>query len=140
MKTKSLSEYERLERKANALRELVEDLNSGKIALVVEGMRDRDALERVGIRPDIIFTPNGSPQRAAEQVSRKGFAKAAVLTDFDRRGELLVEDFASELNGYNVAPDTELRKRFNAILGLRFFEEAATKAIELDLRLRNIRR
>lgn len=140
MRVKSLSESAKLERRVNALKDLIDDLNSGSAALIVEGKNDKAALVRLGIKPEIIFTPNGSAQRAAEQVSGKGFSKAAVLTDFDRTGELNLERIASELDGFSVAADKELRNKFKAILGLRCFQEAATKAIALDMEYRNSRR
>ena len=112
-------------------RRLIGELVDGDAAVIVEGKRDREALQALGVPRERIFTMNGSPAAVAEKVS-KAADRAFVLTDFDAAGEDILSRIVPALEGCSVKPDAGMRKRLGGILGLRFFEEIARKARELE--------
>jgi 5S rRNA maturation endonuclease (ribonuclease M5) len=97
-----LSPEERLEQLEKVFEELV-DL-SADAPIIVEGIRDADALSRLGIEKNVVTLNRGvSILTFCEQISRKS-KKAIVLTDWDRRGGQLARMLKESLmaNGVEV--------------------------------------
>jgi dTMP kinase len=97
-----LSPEERLEQLEKVFEELV-DL-SADAPIIVEGIRDADALSRLGIEKNVVTLNRGVSIFAfCEQISRQS-KKAIVLTDWDRRGGQLARMLKESLmaNGVEV--------------------------------------
>ncbi|MFA6710586.1 MAG: Toprim subdomain protein [Candidatus Methanomethylophilaceae archaeon] len=88
------------------LAELAEDHT-----ILVEGNRDRKALEFLGKDIDVIEVQReGGPIKAAERVF-EGRRKAVILTDWDDRGDKIAEDLSIHLAALDVEYDTAVRSR-----------------------------
>ncbi len=97
-----LTPEERLEQLEKVLQKL-EDL-SEEMPIIVEGVRDRNALRRLGITKNVLtFNRGVSIFSFCEEISRR-FKKAVVLTDWDRRGGQLARMLKDglEANGVKV--------------------------------------
>lgn len=123
----------KLVRKEKLLRRVLNELAESDAVVLVEGKRDKNALERIGIRNRIMVI-NMSPDEVSERVSRVA-DKAVVLTDFDDAGEELRCRVEEALRSYNVSPNTEVRKRLHYLLGVRNFEEIERKLEEFRKKL-----
>ena len=88
------------------LAELAEDHT-----ILIEGNKDRRALEFLGKDMDTIEVQReGGPIKAAERVS-EGKRKAVILTDWDVRGNKIAEDLSIHLTALDVEYDTVIRSR-----------------------------
>ena len=118
----SLEKDSELKVKAKKLRRVLQEM-SGK-AVIVEGKKDRLALELLGLRARIIEC-NQSPDKIASKL--EGEEKAFVLTDFDRRGEEKAKALAGALASYSVEADLNARRTLRHVLGIMFFEDAFSR-------------
>ncbi|MEM3555467.1 MAG: toprim domain-containing protein [Candidatus Micrarchaeia archaeon] len=118
----------KMQRKMKLLSTALTELAESEAVVLVEGKRDKEALERIGVKNRIMVI-NMSPDRVCERVSKVA-DKAVILTDFDRTGEELCSRVEEELRAHNVLPNTEMRRKLQYILGLRNFEEIDRKLEE----------
>ena len=103
----TMTEEERLEA-IQALLERISDLSVDHV-LVIEGMKDREALNSLGISGDMFLVQSsGGPVCAAEYIESHG-GKAVILTDWDRRGDTLCQQI-SEMTGNSPEVDTQIRR------------------------------
>ncbi len=108
-----MTEEERLE----AIQDLLERLDglSRTHVILVEGRKDREALDVLGIAGDIFqVQSDGGPVAAADYVRFRG-GKAVILTDWDRRGNTLAEDLRRLLEGNSSAVDTQIRRELSGL-------------------------
>jgi len=104
-----LTPEERLERLEKVFQEL-EEL-SDSIPIIVEGLRDRNALRRLGITKNIHPLNKGkSVFGFCEDMSRRT-KKAVILTDWDRRGGQLARMLKDGLEANGVQVNDEIRKQ-----------------------------
>ncbi len=89
--------------------------------LVVEGQRDKKALQKLGMKK--ILTISGNLRKSVSALKGKA-ERVYVLTDLDRRGEQLARLAKDELEANSIRADLEARKRLAGIFRLRFFEDA----------------
>lgn len=122
-----------LESKAKAFRTLLLELGESRAAVIVEGKRDREALQRIGV-VNPIFTMTHSPDEVAARVALEA-EEAVVLVDFDRNGEELLERLVPALEAHNVKPNTDVRRKLRYIFGVQFFEEIDSKLEEFRKKL-----
>lgn len=103
-----MDDAERLEGILNALDRL-KGLSADHIILV-EGSKDVSALEAAGVVGDFFCVQSGGgPIRAAEYAWRRG-APAAIMTDWDRRGDNLAEALVENLDSLGVGWDGSVRR------------------------------
>ncbi len=103
----TMTEEERLEA-IQALLERISDLSVDHV-LVIEGKKDREALNSLGISGDMFLVQSsGGPVCAAEYIESHG-GKAVILTDWDRRGDTLCQQI-SEMTGNSPEVDTQIRR------------------------------
>jgi 5S rRNA maturation endonuclease (ribonuclease M5) len=92
--------------------------------LFVEGLKDKKALEKLGLRR--IKTISGNLRQSCRELD--GVAQyVIVLTDLDRRGDQLMRAAKDELEALSIKADTETRRQLAAILALRYFEDIERK-------------
>ncbi len=85
------------------------ELSSDHVILV-EGRKDRDALEYLGISGDFFqIQSSGGPSAAAEYVEAHG-GKAVIMTDWDRRGGNLAASLREILGRDNPGIDLSVRE------------------------------
>jgi 5S rRNA maturation endonuclease (ribonuclease M5) len=127
----------KLQKKHKSLKRVLKELEDSGAPLLVEGKRDREALERIGVK-NRIFLVNMSPDSLCQRVS-KVTDEAVVLTDFDEAGQKLCKRVEEALHSYNVLPNTDVRRKLRHLLGVYNFEdidrrmEEFKKKIEGDL-------
>ncbi len=92
------------------LLEELDDLSTDRVILV-EGRLDVMALEHLGIRGDMFTVQSsGGPIKAAEYVYKKK-KKAVILTDWDRKGDIIASDLEIQLSALDVQYDIDIRNR-----------------------------
>jgi len=111
----------KLQKKQKLLDRTLKDLAEGGAAVLVEGKRDREALQRIGVR-NRIFLVNMSPDKLCLRVSKVA-CEAVILTDFDEAGQKLCRRIEEALHSYNVLPNTEVRRKLRYLLGVYNFED-----------------
>lgn len=115
-----MNDEERLEE----IQKILEDLSilAKDHVLLIEGLKDRDALNKVGIYGDMFqIQSSGGPVRAAEYVAEHG-GKAVILTDWDRTGGNISAELEYQLGALDVRFDREIRKRL-AILCSKYIKD-----------------
>lgn len=112
---------------------LLMELEESGAEVLVEGKRDRIALQKVGIGNRITLISRRPDDVAADVATRA--ERAAVMTDFDESGEELARRMAEALESHGVRPDLDARRKLRALFGVRFFEELDRKVAELKEKL-----
>ncbi|MDR2846332.1 MAG: Toprim subdomain protein [Candidatus Methanoplasma sp.] len=83
--------------------------------ILVEGPNDLKALSALGINGRMFMVQHdGGPLRAAEYVAENGY-KAVILTDWDRKGEIIANDLSIQMSSLDIRFDTAVRARLSAL-------------------------
>lgn len=78
--------------------------------VLVEGLKDVDALHKVGIEAEFFcIQSSGGPLKAAEHLWRLG-RPGVIMTDWDRRGGNLAETLRINLGSLGVPYDDQVRR------------------------------
>jgi len=123
----------KLQKKQKLLGRVLKELEESGAPILVEGKRDKEALESIGVR-NRIFLVNMRPDRLCERVAREA-DEAVVLTDFDEAGEKLRERVEEALLSCSVLPNTEIRRKLRYLLGVYNFEEIGRRMEEFKKKL-----
>lgn len=116
-----MTDAERLEEIHGLLFEL-DDLCADHV-LLIEGKKDRQALNALGVSGDMFqIQSEGGPVKAAEYVEAHG-GKCVILTDWDDRGDMLADRLSDLLDDHAIV-DTHIRR------GLRRLCSSYIKDIE----------
>ncbi|HID42411.1 MAG TPA: hypothetical protein EYP30_01320 [Archaeoglobaceae archaeon] len=112
------------------IRELSLRSENGAV-IIVEGLKDVASLRGLGIRGDIFMSSN-TPD--AVLVDRIGNKDVIILTDCDRRGEILERSLVSKFSSWGIAPDVEFKKRIFSIVSrdIIFIENLANYYRKLE--------
>lgn len=98
-----------------AIERLITDLNDRLV--IVEGKRDVRALERIGVRANVITFSE------VDRVRSEGKGKAVILTDYDDSGNRKAEQVEAVLIDKGIVVDYELRERFKRMFGVLTIED-----------------
>ena len=112
---------ERLKR----LKKVLEQLKNE--CVFVEGKRDKQALEELGITN--VFTISGNLHLSCDKIGN--VQRVFVLTDLDRRGDELAKAARDELESRSIKADLEARKKLAHTLRIKYFEDAKRAYDEL---------
>ena len=123
----------KLQRKLKLLNRVLKELEESGKPILVEGKRDKAALERIGVK-NRIFLINLTPDELCKRVSKVA-DEAVILTDFDGAGEKLGKRIEEALYSYNVLPNTEVRRKLRYLLGVYNFEEVDRKMEEFKKKI-----
>ena len=106
--------------------------------ILVEGKRDVKALiqARIGNPSSIIAINSQKMEKIASRLIGKD---VAVLTDYDRTGEIKARAAYEELLSQGARPDMECRKTLRHVLGLYRIEEINTSIRDFEEKLEMIR-
>ncbi|WP_321429303.1 toprim domain-containing protein [uncultured Methanolobus sp.] len=97
----------RMEQMDKLLDELQDFVNKGSI-IVVEGKRDVIALKSLGICGEFQLATHHSLVNFSEDLSKTG-KQVVILTDWDRRGNILADKLVKNLQSLGSNPDTRIR-------------------------------
>ena len=106
---------ERMER-INAIIAEISSLKDGH-SVLVEGMNDVVALRNCGMDADFICVQSsaGGPMKASEAVWKSG-RSAIIMTDWDRRGNILADSLKTDMMSLGVKYDLHFRSELGALL------------------------
>lgn len=103
----------KLERIEGLLFELSEYSGRGAV-IIVEGKRDVFSLRRLGIEGSFELATNTSLYNFAETIAKIG-TEVIVLTDWDRRGDLLAAKLLGYFKNFGLKPELQIRHKIRLI-------------------------
>ena len=110
-----ISEYrKRLELFEAIIDEMIERTQSGAV-VVVEGKRDIIALKKLGITGHI-ETSTHQPLLVFAENLAKDATQIIILTDWDRRGDILADRITTYLQNIGITPDLDIRRRISSLV------------------------
>jgi len=122
------SDEERLLRMEDAVDRLRETAESGTV--VVEGARDRSALDWLGVGGWHVSLHKGQPMHAVVEELAACPAPVVLLVDWDRTGGRLARQLLDGLRG-RVQVDEECRRRLSVACHCRTLEELPSELTAL---------
>lgn len=97
----------------NKLKKII-DKTDLDIPVIVEGKKDRFALDRLGFKK--IFDISGKPlHEIADEVKSNNPKSAIILTDFDEEGEVKASHLKKLLAQFKIKTDPFTRERFRSL-------------------------
>lgn len=103
----------RLERIEELLSELSEYSGRGAI-IIVEGRRDILSLKRLGIEGSFELATRHSLFNFSEKIAELG-REVIILTDWDRRGDLLAVKLSEYFKNFGLRPELQIRNKLKLI-------------------------
>jgi 5S rRNA maturation endonuclease (ribonuclease M5) len=103
----------RLERIEELLCELSEYSERGAI-IIVEGKRDILSLKRLGIECNFELATRYSLFNFSEKIAQLG-SEVVILTDWDRRGDILALKLSGYFQSFGLKPELEIRNKLRLI-------------------------
>ena len=96
------------------LSRIVEELSScveQGMPILIEGKKDEEALRELGIKGNIIKV-SGSGLKLFEiaEIAAKTSSKVIILTDFDKKGDILAKKLSEDIQSLGSHPDLNIRK------------------------------
>lgn len=88
----------------------IKDLSKDGAVIIVEGKKDRDALNELGISDQISLASYPPLLNFAEDISRKT-NQAIILTDWDRQGKKMAKKISEYLQASNTKPNNLIRNK-----------------------------
>jgi len=113
-KSRMYEAQRRLEEMEELIKELIECSDGGDI-IVVEGKRDIVSLRRLGVRGQMEKATHRPLMDISEDLSGKS-ERIIVLTDWDRRGEILAQKLSDNLRYFGTDIDTDIRERISLLV------------------------
>jgi len=104
-----MDECERLAELQQVIDELANRALNGA-TILVEGKRDREALDSLGIKGEIILTSQKTLFNLCEELARSG-CDVIILSDWDERGDEVARQVETFLEADGIRPDTMIRER-----------------------------
>ena len=103
----------RLERIEDLLSELSEYSERGAV-IIVEGKRDIISMKRLGIEGSFELATRQSLFNFSERVAALG-CEVIILTDWDRRGDLLAVKLSEYFGNFGIKPELQIRNKLKLI-------------------------
>ena len=104
----------RLELFEGIIAEIIELSESGAV-IVVEGKRDIIALKKLGITGRI-ETSTHKPLLVFAESLAKDTTNIIIMTDWDRRGDILADKITTYLQNIGIVPDLAIRRRISSLV------------------------
>jgi 5S rRNA maturation endonuclease (ribonuclease M5) len=84
--------------------------------ILIEGKKDEEALNKLGINGNIIKV-SGSGLKLFEVAEKatESSSEVIILTDFDKKGELLAKKLSNDIQSLGSHPDLNIRKNIMKI-------------------------
>ncbi len=109
-----MQDAERLQRIERILEEIQALADEGAL-IIVEGRKDRVALNELGISGEILLASHPPLFNFAESISRKANA-AIIMTDWDVKGKMLAKKMSTYLRSSGLTPDLRLRGKLRKLV------------------------
>lgn len=93
----------------------IKDLSNEGAVIIVEGKKDRDALNELGISDQISLASYPSLLNFAEDISRKT-NQAIILTDWDPQGKKMAKKISEYLQASNTKPNNLIRNKIKKLV------------------------
>lgn len=103
----------RLERVEELLLELSEHSEKGAV-IIVEGKRDILSMKRLGIDGSFELATRHSLFNFAERIAKTG-CEVIILTDWDRRGDILATKLSEYFGNFGIKPELQIRNKLKLI-------------------------
>ncbi|MDM7919059.1 MAG: toprim domain-containing protein [Methanosarcina sp.] len=103
----------RLERIEELLLELSEYSERGAV-IIVEGKRDILSIKRLGIKGRFELATRHSLFNFSERIAGLG-SEVIILTDWDRRGDLLAAKLSEYFENFGIKPELQIRNKLRLI-------------------------
>ncbi|AKB17439.1 MULTISPECIES: toprim domain-containing protein [unclassified Methanosarcina] len=103
----------RLERIEGLLSELSEHSERGAV-IIVEGKRDILSMKRLGIEGNFELATRHPLFNFSERIAKLG-CEVIILTDWDRRGDLLAVKLSEYFGNFGIKPELQIRKKLKLI-------------------------
>ena len=100
------------------LEHVIEELDDSVDAVIVEGVRDKAALEELGITKEIVMCSSRPDTEFVDYLCSR-YKRVTILTDYDRAGKSVNKRLIARLERAGVKVDNRYRERIGRILGLR---------------------
>jgi 5S rRNA maturation endonuclease (ribonuclease M5) len=109
---------ERVQKIQELLERLVADSAKGSV-IVVEGQKDKIALQELGVKGKIITakTSRKSFLDATAEIEKHAHSQIILLLDFDRRGKELTKHLTKHMETLRIKTNTTYTKDLQALLG-----------------------
>ena len=104
----------RLELLEGIFDDIIERSEAGAV-IIVEGKRDVVSLEKLGIKGRIETSTHQPLINFAENLA-KDTTQIIMLTDWDRRGNILADKITTYLQNIGVTPDLDIRRRISSLV------------------------
>ena len=104
----------RLELFEGLVDEIIELSEAGAV-IVVEGKRDIIALKKLGITGRI-ETATHQPLLVFAENLAKDTTNIIIMTDWDRRGDILADKITTYLQNIGIMPDLDIRRRISSLV------------------------
>ena len=112
---KRILEYKkRLEKIEELIDEMLEQSEAGTI-IIVEGKRDIVALRKLGIRGHVEAAAQKTQLEFSERIANDG-TDVIILTDWDRRGDILSMKLTTYLRNLGTEPNLLIRERLKSLV------------------------
>ena len=101
-----------------ALESIVQEMDETVDAIVVEGLRDKVALEELGITKEIVLCSSRPDAAFVDDLSAR-YRTVAILTDYDRAGKHFNKRLTTRLEHTGVKVERRYRDEVGRIMGFR---------------------
>jgi 5S rRNA maturation endonuclease (ribonuclease M5) len=101
------------------LESIIREMNDGVDSIVVEGVRDKEAMQRIGFTKEILLY-SGSKFSDVDFVDyiRSRYKSVAIMTDYDREGKKLNQKLCLRLERGGVRVEKIYRDKIGTILAI----------------------
>lgn len=106
---------------AERILELLTDTSSDFV-VIVEGMKDVEALQQLGVRRTDMLNKYPSIVDMADALAERGVRRAVVLTDYDRAGRRLARKIGLALYSVGIRVDWQLRAELRRVFRITHVE------------------
>ncbi len=113
---------DRLREKVEKIQQIISKLaqeSAEGIPLVVEGKKDAETLQELGVNGKIVTVKTGGKSflHAAEEIERLGVNEVILLLDFDRRGKEGTMRLKTSLERTHIKTNIRYWKELHALVG-----------------------
>jgi 5S rRNA maturation endonuclease (ribonuclease M5) len=100
------------------LESVIQEMEDFVDAIIVEGIRDKEALEELGITKEIVMCSSKPDTEFIDYLCSR-HKKVTILTDYDRAGKAFNKKLSARLERAGIKVENQYRGRIGRILGLR---------------------
>lgn len=103
-------------RKLLSIMEELQNCAKQGMPILIEGKKDEEALKELGIEGNLIKV-SGSPLKLFEiaEIAAESSSKIIILTDFDKKGNILAQKLSEDIQRLGSHPDLEIRRKIMRI-------------------------